>query len=107
MVRYGLIRIMSISATLVVLGVLLAAMMTQKWQLWLSVGVILGIAPGMTALVASRAPVRDHVAAFLAVGAREIPVERDGRVDLRKPKVIAAGCLCDHALDAVTRGSLG
>ena len=103
MVRYGLIRIMSISATLVVLGVLLAAMMTQKWQLWLSVGVILGIAPGMTALVVS-APVRDHVAAFLAVGAREIPVERDGRVDLRKPKVIAAGCLCDHALDAVELG---
>ncbi|MGC1408389.1 MAG: MFS transporter [Acetobacteraceae bacterium] len=53
MVRYGLIRIMSISATLVVLGVLLAAMMTQKWQLWLSVGIILGIAPGMTALVVS------------------------------------------------------
>ena len=53
MVRYGLTRIMSISATLVVLGVVLAAMMTQKWELWLSVGVILGIAPGMTALVVS------------------------------------------------------
>ena len=31
----------------------MAAMMTEKWQLWLSVGVILGVAPGMTALVVS------------------------------------------------------
>jgi MFS family permease len=53
MVRYGLTRIMSISASLVVVGVLMAATMTEKWQLWLSVGVILGIAPGMTALVVS------------------------------------------------------
>jgi MFS family permease len=53
MVRYGLVRIMAISASLVVAGVLMAALMTQKWQLWLSVGVILGIAPGMTALVVS------------------------------------------------------
>ena len=53
MVRYGLTRIMSLSATLVVVGVLMAAMMTAKWQLWLSVGVILGVAPGMTALVVS------------------------------------------------------
>ena len=53
MVRYGLTRIMSVSATLVVVGVLMAAMMTEKWQLWLSVGVILGVAPGMTALIVS------------------------------------------------------
>src|ERR1700722_10608250 len=53
MVRYGLVRIMGLAAMLVVLGVVSAAMMTQKWQLWLSVGVILGIAPGMTALVVS------------------------------------------------------
>jgi MFS family permease len=53
MVRYGLVRIMGLAAMLIVTGVLIAAMMTQKWQLWLSVGVILGIAPGMTALVVS------------------------------------------------------
>jgi MFS family permease len=53
MVRYGLVRIMGIAGALIVTGVLMAAMMTQKWQLWLSVGVILGIAPGMTALVVS------------------------------------------------------
>src|ERR1700709_2186906 len=31
----------------------LAMAMTTRWQLWLSLGVILGIAPGMTALVLS------------------------------------------------------
>jgi sugar phosphate permease len=31
----------------------LAMGMTTRWQLWLSLGVILGIAPGMTALVLS------------------------------------------------------
>jgi MFS family permease len=53
MFRYGLVRVMGISASLIVAGVIMAALMAQKWQLWLSVGVILGIAPGMTALVVS------------------------------------------------------
>jgi MFS family permease len=53
MVRYGLVRVIGVSATLIVTGVLMAAMMTQKWELWFSVGIILGIAPGMTALVVS------------------------------------------------------
>ena len=54
-----------------------------------------------------RAPVRDHVVGFLGVGPREIPVERDRRIDLRKPKVIAVGRLCDHALHEVSAGVVG
>jgi MFS family permease len=53
MVRYGLVRMIGTSASLLVAGVIMAALMTQKWELWVSVGVILGIAPGMTALVVS------------------------------------------------------
>jgi sugar phosphate permease len=39
------------SAVLLIGGMLLAMAMTARWQLWLSLGVILGLAPGMTALV--------------------------------------------------------
>jgi MFS family permease len=51
LVRYGLVRIMLISISLIVLGLLLTMSMTSKWQLWLGVGVLLGVAPGLTALV--------------------------------------------------------
>ena len=51
LVRYGLVRIMLISISLIVLGLLLLMSMTSTWQLWLGVGILLGVAPGMTALV--------------------------------------------------------
>jgi MFS family permease len=51
LVRYGLVRIMLISISLIVVGLLMSMSMTSKWQLWLGAGVLLGIAPGMTALV--------------------------------------------------------
>lgn len=51
LVRYGLVRIVVISISLIVLGLLLSMSMTSKWQLWLGMGVLLGVAPGMTALV--------------------------------------------------------
>ncbi len=53
LVRYGVVRMMVISITLIVLGLLMSATMTAKWQLWLGTGVLLGVAPGMTALVVS------------------------------------------------------
>jgi MFS family permease len=53
LVRYGLVRMVLLSIALIVAGLLLAIGMTSKWQLWLGVGVLLGIAPGMTALVVS------------------------------------------------------
>jgi MFS family permease len=41
------------SAALLIAGLLVAITMTAKWQLWLALGIALGVAPGMTALVMS------------------------------------------------------
>ncbi|MDR3469091.1 MAG: MFS transporter [Xanthobacteraceae bacterium] len=51
--RYGVVRMMVISIILIVIGLVLSTAMTAKWQLWLGMGFLLGIAPGMTALVVS------------------------------------------------------
>jgi sugar phosphate permease len=51
MLRYGPRAVLAGSAVLLITGMLLAMTMTARWQLWLSLGVILGVAPGMTALV--------------------------------------------------------
>jgi MFS family permease len=51
LVRYGLRRMMMSSAILLVAGLLVTIGMTAKWQLWLGVGIMLGVAPGLTALV--------------------------------------------------------
>jgi MFS family permease len=51
MLRYGPRAVLIGSAALLIVGLALAMTMTTKWQLWLSLGVILGLAPGMTALV--------------------------------------------------------
>ncbi len=51
MLRYGPRAVLMGSAVLLISGLGIAMTMTAKWQLWLSLGMILGIAPGMTALV--------------------------------------------------------
>jgi predicted MFS family arabinose efflux permease len=51
--RYGPRNVLSGSAALLIVGMVLAMTMASRWQLWLSFGIILGIAPGMTALVLS------------------------------------------------------
>jgi sugar phosphate permease len=51
MLRYGPRNVLTGSAVLLIVGMLVAMTMTARWQLWLSLGVILGLAPGMTALV--------------------------------------------------------
>lgn len=51
--RYGPRAVLTGSAALLIVGMVLAMTMTTRWQLWLSLGVILGLAPGMTALVLS------------------------------------------------------
>jgi hypothetical protein len=53
------------------------------------------------------APMRDHVVGFLAVGPRQIAVERHRLIGLRKPKVVAVGRLCDNALKEVSVGIIG
>ncbi len=55
LVRYGLRRMIVASATLLVVGLILAITMTAKWQLWVSIGILLGVAPGLTALVVNAA----------------------------------------------------
>jgi MFS family permease len=51
MLRYGPRAMVTSSTLLLIAGLVLAVAMTEKWQLWLSLGIVLGIAPGMTALV--------------------------------------------------------
>lgn len=53
LIRYGVVRMMVISIALLVVGLILSMTMTAKWQLWVGMGVLLGVAPGMTALVVS------------------------------------------------------
>ncbi|HEY8050547.1 MAG TPA: MFS transporter [Ramlibacter sp.] len=50
MLRYGVRRMVALSGALLMAGLLISITMTQKWQLWLGMGVMLGVAPGMTAM---------------------------------------------------------
>jgi MFS family permease len=49
--RYGVRNAVTASAALVVLGLGLSTQMTALWELWLTWGVLLGLAAGMTAMV--------------------------------------------------------
>jgi len=50
MMRYGPRRMVAISGALTLLGLVLTATMTTTLQMWLGLGVLLGIAAGLTAL---------------------------------------------------------
>jgi MFS family permease len=50
MLRYGPLRMLGLGGVLVLGGLLLTAVMTERWQMWLGMGVVLGLAPGLTAL---------------------------------------------------------
>jgi predicted MFS family arabinose efflux permease len=50
MLRFGPRRMIAAGAALLLLGLVLTAFATSAWQIWLGIGVILGIAPGLTAL---------------------------------------------------------
>jgi predicted MFS family arabinose efflux permease len=50
MLRYGVRRMVAISGALLMVGLVMSITMTQKWQLWLGMGVLLGLAPGITAM---------------------------------------------------------
>ena len=50
MLRYGPRRMVAISGTLLLAGLAISIMTTQRWQLWLGQGVLLGLAPGLTAM---------------------------------------------------------
>jgi sugar phosphate permease len=50
MLRYGPRNVVTASAALLIIGIVLAMTTRTKLQLWLSFGTLLGIAPGLTAL---------------------------------------------------------
>jgi MFS family permease len=50
MLRYGVTRIVALSASLAVAGLSITTMVDAKWQLCVSIGVFLGIAAGMVGL---------------------------------------------------------
>lgn len=50
---YGVRRVLAASAILLVAGLLISTTMTTKWQLWIGLGVAMGVAPGLAALVLS------------------------------------------------------
>jgi sugar phosphate permease len=50
MLRFGPRRMVAASGVLLLAGLALSIATTQKWQLWLGMGVLLGIAPGITAM---------------------------------------------------------
>jgi predicted MFS family arabinose efflux permease len=50
MLRFGPRRMLIVGGGLLIFGLLLTMAATTSWQVWLGIGVILGIAPGLTAL---------------------------------------------------------
>jgi MFS family permease len=50
---YGPRRVLLWATVLLIAGLIVAITMTNKWELWLGLGVAMGVAPGMTALVLS------------------------------------------------------
>ena len=50
MMRYGPRRMVGLSGILLIIGLVLSITTTQKWQLWLGMGFLLGIGPGLTAM---------------------------------------------------------
>jgi MFS family permease len=53
MLRYGLRRVVVGAATLAVVALAGATLMTQLWHLWITLGLVLGVAAGTTAMVLS------------------------------------------------------
>ncbi len=50
MLRYGPRRMLGWSGLLLLAGLTLTVLMTERWQMWLGLGVVRGIAPGLTAM---------------------------------------------------------
>lgn len=48
--RFGPAVMIRAAASLLIAGLLLTVMATSEWQIWLGIGVVLGVAPGLTAM---------------------------------------------------------
>jgi predicted MFS family arabinose efflux permease len=51
MMRYGTRAVVIMAAALLIGGLALSMIMNAKWQLWLGLGIVLGVASGLTSLV--------------------------------------------------------
>src|SRR5262249_55334129 len=49
-IRYGMRRMLAIAGTVSLIGLALTACMTSRVEMWIGMGVLLGLAPGLTAL---------------------------------------------------------
>ncbi len=104
---YGPRHMLTFSAILLMAGYGLTLVMSEKWQLWLALGVILGIAPGLTALVmgttvatrwftARRGLVLGLLSAGSATGQSDLPIA--SRLDSAGIR-LALGTCALHWLD--------
>jgi sugar phosphate permease len=50
MLRYGPRRMVALSGAMLLAGLAMSIATTEKWQLWLGMGILLGVAPGITAM---------------------------------------------------------
>ncbi len=50
MLRYGPLKMIRVSGFLLIIGLFISIFTTEKWHLWLGMGILLGIAPGLTAM---------------------------------------------------------
>jgi MFS family permease len=50
MLRYGPSRMVGLSGVLLIIGLAVSIATTEKWQLWLGMGFLLGVGPGLTAM---------------------------------------------------------
>jgi sugar phosphate permease len=48
--RYGMRKILAVAGVLALIGLVMTAFMTSRAEMWIGMGVLLGIAPGLTAL---------------------------------------------------------
>ena len=50
MLRYGPRRMVGLSGILLIIGLAISITTTERWQLWLGMGFLLGVGPGLTAM---------------------------------------------------------
>ncbi|MBT6834050.1 MAG: MFS transporter, partial [Rhodobacterales bacterium] len=50
MLKYGPRRMVGLSGIVLIIGLIISIFTTEKWHLWVGMGILLGIGPGLTAM---------------------------------------------------------
>ena len=50
MLKYGPRRMVGLSGFVLIIGLIISIFTTEKWHLWVGMGILLGIGPGLTAM---------------------------------------------------------